>query len=77
MQENKKRKPCIVTRRHILLYSSPQYDLLGGNAGLPLKNHKIYKHPFVNNINILPGGLRRLPDDCFSYYFMNVKGDLI
>ena len=77
MVENKERKPYIRIRIYISLYSSPQYDLFGGNAGLPLKNHKIYKYPLVNNINILPGGLRRLPDDCFFYSFMNVKGDLI
>ena len=50
---------------------------LRSNAGLPLKNHKTYKHFFVNNSNILPGDLRRLPDDCFSHFFINSKGDLI
>jgi len=41
-----------------------------------LKNHKIYKHFFVNKINIHPGDLIKLPDDCFSHSFMNIKGGL-
>ena len=48
-----------------------------GNDRFPIKNHKIYKHFFVNNVNILPGDLRRLPDDCFSYSYINIKGDLL
>jgi len=42
-----------------------------------MKNHKIYKHFFITNGNIHPGDLKRLPDDCFSYPFININGDLM
>ena len=56
---------------------SPNITLFRGYDRFPIKNHKIYKHFFVNNVNILPGDLRRLPDDCFSYSYINIKGDLL
>jgi len=47
------------------------------NGLLNMKNHKIYKHFFITNGNIHPGDLKRLPDDCFSYPFININGDLM
>ncbi|GEM_PF-7100213 len=38
---------------------------------------KLYKERITSNINIHPSDLRRLLDDCFSYSFINLKGDLI
>jgi len=37
---------------------------------------KIYKHRKANYINIHPGDLQRLPDDCFYYSFFDIKGEI-
>jgi hypothetical protein len=40
-------------------------------------NHKIYKGEIINNINILPGDPKGLPDDCFYYPSMDVLWGLV
>ncbi len=40
---------------------------------LKISNHKIYKSWKAYDINIHPGNLKRLPDDCFFYSFAGYK----
>jgi len=35
---------------------------------------KLYKSKNIANINIHPGGLKRLPDDYFYYFFKLLRG---
>jgi len=42
-----------------------------------LEKQKVYKSPAINIVNIHPGDLKRLPDDCFSYPFININGEKI
>lgn len=39
-------------------------------------NHKIYKGNNSYHINILPGDLQGLPDDCFYYISKNILLEL-